>query len=97
MFSMLTSPSIFRGGGGVEVTELARRLYHTRIEERLDPWGRKYYWIDGVEIEDEKEGTDLHALRKGKVSITPITLDSTASVNLESLKRWFHGIEQQIE
>lgn len=83
--------------GGVEITNLARRLYHTRIEERLDPRGRKYYWIDGVEIEDEKEGTDLHALRKGKVSITPITLDSTARVNLEELKRWFHGIEQQME
>ncbi len=83
--------------GGVEVTNLARRLYRTRIEERLDPRGRKYYWIDGVEIEDENEGTDLHALRKGKVSITPITLDSTARVDLEELKRWFHGIEQQIE
>lgn len=83
--------------GGFEVTNLARRLYHTRIEERLDPRGRKYYWIDGVEIEDENEGTDLHALRKGKVSITPITLDSTARVNLEELKRWFYGIEQQIE
>ncbi|MFP3909339.1 MAG: 5'/3'-nucleotidase SurE [Archaeoglobaceae archaeon] len=83
--------------GGLEVTYLARRLYRTRIEERLDPRGRKYYWIDGVEIEDEKEGTDLQALRKGKVSITPITLDSTARVDLEDLKRWFHGMEQHME
>jgi 5'-nucleotidase len=76
--------------GGVEITRLARKLYRKRIEERLDPRGRKYYWIDGIEIEDEEEGTDLHALRKGKVSITPLTLDSTARINLEELKGWFN-------
>jgi 5'-nucleotidase len=74
--------------GGVELTRLARRLYKTRIEERLDPRGRKYYWVDGVEIEDSEEGTDLDALRRGKVSITPLTLDSTARVNFDGLKRW---------
>ncbi|AEA47325.1 5'/3'-nucleotidase SurE [Archaeoglobus veneficus] len=74
--------------GGVEITKLARRLYITRIEERLDPRGRKYYWIDGVEIDDAEEGTDLHALRNGKVSITPLTLDSTARIDFDKLRRW---------
>ncbi len=74
--------------GEVEITRLARRLYRTRIEERLDPRGRKYYWIDGTEIEDAEEGTDLHAIRNGKVSITPLTLDSTARVDFNNLRRW---------
>jgi 5'-nucleotidase len=76
--------------GEVEFTRLARRLYRTRIEERLDPRGRKYYWIDGTEIEDAGEGTDLHAIRNGKVSITPLSLDSTARVDFKMLEGWLY-------
>jgi len=77
----------------IEFTRLARRLYVTRIEERLDPRGRKYYWIDGIEIEDAEEGTDLHALRNGRTSITPLTLDSTARIDFNRLRRWFDAGE----
>ena len=64
--------------GGYEVTRLARKLFHTGVEKRLDPRGRPYFWINGPLIEDAEEGTDVHAVRKGNVSITPITLDCTA-------------------
>ncbi len=74
---------------GIEFTRLARRLYMTRIEERLDPRGRRYYWIDGIETGDAEEGTDLHAIRNRKVSVTPLSLDSTARIDLNGLKRWF--------
>jgi len=71
-----------------EVTRLARRLYRTRIEERKDPRGRSYYWIDGVEVRSAEEGTDIYALRSGKVSITPLTLDLTAHSCIESVRKW---------
>jgi len=64
--------------GGYEVTRLARKLFHTGVEKRFDPRGRPYFWINGPLIEDAEEGTDVHAIRKGNVSITPITLDCTA-------------------
>ena len=64
--------------GGYEVTRLARKLFRTGVEKRLDPRGRPYFWINGPLIEDAEEGTDVHAIRKGHVSITPITLDCTA-------------------
>ncbi len=73
----------------IEFTRLARRMYKTRIDARFDPRGRRYYWIDGKEIEDAEIGTDIHALRNGKVSITPISLDSTARVEFDELKRWY--------
>ena len=76
--------------GDIEITRLARRLYRTRIEERLDPRGRKYYWITGDEVEDAEEGTDIHAIRDGKVSITPITIDLTASIDFDELRRWLY-------
>jgi 5'-nucleotidase len=64
--------------GGYEVTRLAEKLFSTGVERRLDPRGRPYFWINGPLIEDAPEGTDVHAVRKGNVSITPITLDCTA-------------------
>jgi 5'-nucleotidase len=64
--------------GGYEVTRLARKLFHTGVEKRLDPRGRPYFWINGPLVEDAEEGTDVHAIRKGNISITPITLDCTS-------------------
>ena len=64
--------------GGYEVTRLARKLFATGVEQRLDPRGRPYYWINGPLIDDAEEGTDVHAIRKGNISITPISLDCTA-------------------
>lgn len=64
--------------GGYEVTRLAEKLFHTGVEKRFDPRGRPYYWIDGALYEDAEEATDVHAVRKGNVSVTPITLDCTA-------------------
>ncbi len=75
--------------GEYEVTRLAEKLFHTGVEKRLDPRGRPYYWIDGPLFDDSEEGTDVHAIRKGNVSITPITLDCTAFAGKSSLERMF--------
>jgi 5'-nucleotidase len=77
-------PSTIRGG--YEFTRLGEKLFHTGVEHRLDPRGRPYYWIDGPLFDDAPEGTDVHAVRKGNVSITPITLDCTAYRGCASLK-----------
>jgi 5'-nucleotidase len=82
-------PSIITGG--YEVTRLAEKLFHTGVEKRLDPRGRPYYWIDGPLFDDAEEGTDVHAIRKGNVSITPITLDCTAFLGKEILAEQFHS------
>ncbi len=78
-----------RWNGKFAFTRLTRRLYKTRIDTRFDPRGRKYYWIDGIEEESAEEGTDLHAIRSGYVSITPICLDMTSRVDFSLLERWF--------
>jgi len=74
----------------IEVTRLARRVYQPRVEKRNDPRGRPYYWIDGTLIRNAPVGTDVHAtLDEGKISITPISLDSTADVDMETLRSLF--------
>jgi 5'-nucleotidase len=82
-------PSLVRGS--YEITHLARKLFSTGVERRLDPRGRPYYWINGPLIEDAPEGTDVHAIRMGSISITPISLDSTAYRGRESLGNLFRG------
>lgn len=75
--------------GGYEITRLAKKLFVTGVEERLDPRGRPYYWINGPLYEDAEEGTDVHAVRKGNISITPVTLDCTSFSACEELKKMF--------
>jgi len=79
--------------GGYEITRLAEKLFYTGVEERLDPRGRPYYWIDGPLYEDAEEGTDVHAVQRGNVSITPITLDCTAFAATDELKGIFDGMD----
>jgi 5'-nucleotidase len=78
--------------GKIKITKLARKMYKTRVEKRFDPRGREYYWIHGIEIEEAEEGSDLEALRKGFVSITPISLDATSK---KALDGWENEWEAQ--
>ena len=75
--------------GGYEITRLARKLFKTGVEQRLDPRGRPYYWINGPLIDDAEEGTDVHAIRKGNISVTPITLDCTAFAADHEIRKLF--------
>lgn len=75
--------------GKIAITKLARKMYETRVEKRRDPRGREYYWIHGIEVLEAEEGSDIDALRKGFVSITPISLDVTSKVSLEGwINEW---------
>ncbi|MFP3938862.1 MAG: 5'/3'-nucleotidase SurE [Acidobacteriota bacterium] len=69
---------------GVTFTRLGRRRYNQSIVEKLDPRGRKYYWIAGAPEWEQGEGTDYVALSKGLVSVTPLHLDLTDYRGLET-------------
>ena len=74
---------------GVEVTRLGKRNYRDQLVERLDPYGNPYYWVGGPAVSEEAEaGTDVAALRAGKISVTPIYLDLTSHALIEELARW---------
>jgi 5'-nucleotidase len=69
---------------GVEFSKLGRRKYQQSIVEKLDPRGRRYYWIAGTPSWKEEAGTDFAAIEEGKVSITPLHLDLTDYRGLET-------------
>lgn len=77
---------------GVEVTRQGRRRYIGKVDKRLDPMERAYYWLGGDVAPDEmEEGTDVKAIEDGKVSVTPLHLDLTRYTAVEGLRAW--GIE----
>jgi 5'-nucleotidase len=72
---------------GVRATRLGRRVYTEGVIERLDPRGKKYFWIGGEPpVWQNLEGTDFDAVDKGYISITPLHLDLTHDESLARLK-----------
>jgi 5'-nucleotidase len=74
---------------GIVLTRLGLRVYHSRLDERIDPRNKPYYWIGGDAPTGVPErGTDVGALAEGFVSVTPLQLDLTAYRALTDLNTW---------
>jgi 5'-nucleotidase len=74
---------------GFMATRQGLRVYLDKLERRVDPRGRPYFWIGGESPTGVlEEGTDFGALKAGYVSITPLQLDLTARAALDVLKKW---------
>jgi len=58
-------------------------------EERIDPYGKKYFWLTGkLTNEDLNVNSDHAAVLKNYVSISPIHFDLTDYEMLEKMKEW---------
>jgi len=74
---------------GYQWTRLGKRVYRDQVDERQDLRGRRYYWIGGAaEGYGDVDGSDLHAVRDGHASVTPLGLDLTHNGLLEKLPGW---------
>jgi 5'-nucleotidase len=72
---------------GYRITRQGKRIYDNAIIEKVDPRGKKYYWIGGNELRWEGESdTDFYAVSKKYISITPVHLDMTNYDSIEELK-----------
>ena len=71
----------------IRITRQGRRLWKNSIQETRDPRGHIHYWIGGgTPIHDSGDNTDVHAVKEGCVSITPIQLDLTSHTGIDFLK-----------
>ncbi len=72
---------------GIKVTRQGRKLWKNAIQETIDPWGKKHYWIGGGTAHlDPDEDTDVSAISAGYISVTPIHLDLTNHAGINYLK-----------
>lgn len=78
---------------GIRITRLGKRIYRDELVERIDPYGKRYYWIGGEPPSGaiEESGTDVWAIAHHFVSITPVHLDLTSHALIEPLKTWEDG------
>ena len=63
---------------GVRITVQGAYTHGLFMEERRDGRGFPYYWLRfGREVPEQREGSDIQALRDNWISVTPLKLDLT--------------------
>ncbi|MFT3981412.1 MAG: 5'/3'-nucleotidase SurE [Ferruginibacter sp.] len=63
---------------GIKICKQAYAKYEEDFIERLDPHGRKYYWLTGeFKNFDKGKDTDVWALKNNYASVVPVQFDLT--------------------
>ncbi|MGC4129658.1 MAG: 5'/3'-nucleotidase SurE [Bergeyella sp.] len=72
---------------GIKVCKQADAKWEESFDERINPHGKKYYWLTGYfNNMDESEDADETALANGYISIVPVKFDLTAYEYLKELE-----------
>lgn len=72
-----------------KITHQGKRVFADAVVEKVDPRGKKYYWIGGGDQGfQEIEGTDFHAVANKHISITPLCVDLTNHAAVQELEGW---------
>jgi 5''/3''-nucleotidase SurE len=75
---------------GIEITRQGKRKIGDELSERFDPRGDPYIWIGAQRAEDRGvRGTDLEAVSRGAVSVTPLCVDLTDRGTMDALAECF--------
>jgi len=73
---------------GMKLCRQAYAKYIEDFDERLDPHGRKYYWLTGEFVNfDKGRDTDVWALNHNYVSVVPVQFDLTHYKLKEKLEK----------
>jgi 5'-nucleotidase len=83
---------------GIQITKQGRRDYRDILDTRIDPFGKPYYWIAGVEPggDVDEQGTDIWAVYHNYVSVTPIHLDLTRHEFMAPLRDWELSLSEAV-
>jgi 5'-nucleotidase len=71
---------------GVRATRLSTKPNQENYERRTSPRGRIYFWSRWRPLTEDDEDTDVSAFYRGYITLTPMTLDTTAAAELDSLR-----------
>jgi len=74
---------------GIKTCRQGKAFWDDTFDERVDPLGKKYYWLTGSFIDHEQtDDTDVFLLKNNYVTIVPIQFDMTAYNQIETIKKW---------
>ena len=83
----------WRALNGFEVTRLGHRHRAKPVVRSCDPRGNPIYWVGPPGGErDAGPGTDFHAVREGRVSVTPMQVDLTRHRAMAQTVEWLREI-----
>ena len=73
-----------------KITQQGRWVHNgSAVIEKVDPRGKKYYWIGGGQLVfDKRKDTDFEAVSNASISITPLHLDLTHYPSIRRLRKW---------
>ena len=74
---------------GWRLARLGKRTYGNEVVTKIDPRGRRYYWIggEGGAVNHDIPGSDCNAvMEEGLASVTPLQLDATDGGALDALE-----------
>lgn len=64
---------------GIKICRQAKAKWQENFDERTDPYGRKYLWLTGDFVNQDKgEDTDVWAIANNYVAVVPVSYDMTA-------------------
>lgn len=86
-------PKNFRAGKAEFIsTRLGQRDYINTFTSRTDSEGRAYFKVGGTTKDlDDGDGTDIYAVKRGFVSVTPLHSDAADYDSIVELRRIFKG------
>ncbi len=74
---------------GLKVCRQASAKWSENFDERIDPHGKKYYWMTGeFQVLENATDTDEWALASGYASVVPVQFDMTAHHAIPLLNTW---------
>ncbi len=74
---------------GILPTVQGKTKWDDVYEERIDPYGRKYYWLTGKPLElDSEIDKDHFAVKNNYVAITPVHFDLTDYSAFKEMQNW---------
>lgn len=77
------------GPSQLKTVPMGLAQYGRKYEKRVDPGGQDYYWALWTEPkEPPPEDTDVHQLRNGNVTLSPLHFDLTQRELLSKMPNW---------
>jgi 5'-nucleotidase len=89
LFNLNIPTAATTGPSQLRTVPMGVAQYGERYERRTDPKGRTYYWATGDPPPQPGENeTDLEAITRGNVTLTPLDFDMTKTSYLRRMQAW---------
>jgi 5'-nucleotidase len=80
---------------GVRLTRQSQKISQNLVQEKKDPRGQSYYWLDETLPHRRVEpDSDYAAIFEHEVSITPLEVDRTHHPSLNHLSAWLPDLQK---